>query len=113
MIRAGTLRHRVTLQKRVYTRDPDTGEKLLGWEDVAKVYASISDSSAKELMVAQAAQSEVTGRIVIRYRSGVDASMRILYRNQVFNIQGVQHDLVSGIEYLTLPYSRGTNDGPG
>lgn len=110
-MRAGKLRHRVTIQAPGMTQDPNTGEMLTGWADWATVQASVEPLSAREFIAAQAAQSEVTARIVIRYRDGVLPTMRILHRGLIYNIQGVLPDADSGREYITLPVSAGVNDG--
>lgn len=109
---AGRLRHRVRIERPDYVQDPITGEMVKGWELVAdKVPAAIEPLSAREFIAAQAVQSAVTARIVIRRRSDIDATMRILHRGRVYNIHGVLPDPESGLEYLTLPCSEGVNDG--
>lgn len=110
-MRIGKLRHRVTLQKVARVRDMATGGWRDAWVDHDKVWAGVEPLSAREFIAAQASQSEVTARIQIRYRSDVDATMRILYRGKVYNIHGVLADPTSGLEYLTLPVSEGVNDG--
>lgn len=110
-MRIGKLRHRVTLQKLGRTRNPVTGGWTEDWVDVDPVWASIEPLSAREFIAAQASQSEVTARIVIRHRPDVTAAMRILYRGKVYNIHGVLADAKSGLEYLTMPVSEGVNDG--
>ena len=110
-MQAGKLRHRVTLQKPVKHRDPQTGAVIPGWEDVKKIWADVVPLSAREFVASQAVQSEVTTRITIRKRSDVTNKHRILFRGQVYNIEGVLPDPVSGLEYLTLPCSEGVNDG--
>lgn len=110
-MRAGKLRHRITIQKPGRARDPVTGGWIDGWTEVARPWASIEPLSAREFIAAQASQSAVTARIVIRYRPDIDATMRILYRGRVYNIHGVLADPKSGLEYLTLPVSEGVNDG--
>ena len=110
-MRAGKLRHQVVIQSPTLSQDPQTGEMLNGWADFATCWASIEPLSAREFIAAQAGQSEITARIVIRYRPGVLPTMRILYRGKVYNIHGVLPDIKSGLEYLTLPVSEGVNDG--
>lgn len=86
---------------------------LAGWETIwEKVPASVEPLSARDLIAAQAGQSEASGRIVIRYRGGVLPTMRILHRGDIYNIQGQpMPDLVSGLEYLTILVAKGLNDG--
>lgn len=111
MIRAGKLRHQVTLQERKTTRDPDTGDVIVAWADVATVWASVEPLSARDFIAAGVNQSQVTARITIRYRENISADMRILHRTKIYNIEGVLADKDSGREYLTLPVSEGVNDG--
>lgn len=106
------LRHRIRIERPSYTQDPITGEMTLAWELVADtVPASIEPLSGREFVSAQAVQSAITARIVIRRRPGIDATMRILHRDLIYNIHGVLTDPVSGLEYLTLPCSEGVSDG--
>lgn len=108
---AGRLRHRIRIERPGYEQDSVTGEMVLSWELVAeKVPAAIEPLSAREFIAAQAVQSQVTTRIVIRRRE-IDASMRIVHRGKIYNIHGVLADPKSGLEYLTLPCSEGVNDG--
>lgn len=105
------LRHRITFERPGLTQDPVSGEIRSDWTDVATVWAEITDLSVREFLSAQAAQSEVSTRIRIRYREDIDATMRIVHRGDIYNIHGVQRDADSGREWLTLPCSRGVNDG--
>ena len=112
-MRAGDLRHPIAIQQLTELRDPSTGE--FGepvWQLFANTWASVEPLSAKDLIAAQAAQSEATGRMVIRYRPGVLPTMRIIYRGEVYSIEGPPlEDDKSGREYLTLLVSKGVKDG--
>lgn len=77
------------------------------WATVANVWAQIVPMSAREFVAASAEQSEVRGRIVIRYRDGVTASMRIVYRGKWYAILGVMEDAESGREHTTLMVAEG------
>ena len=112
-MRAGRLRHRITFQSPGLVQDPVSGEMLLGWQTVwDKVPASVEALSARDLIAAQAGQSEASGRMVIRYRTGVLPTMRILHRGDVYDIQGQpMPDPDSGLEYLTILVAKGVNDG--
>ncbi|WP_200629995.1 phage head closure protein [Stutzerimonas frequens] len=110
-IKAGKLRHRVTFQAPGLVQDPVTGEMMPGWTDFASVWASIEPLSARDFIAAQANQSEITARIVIRYREGILPTMRILHRGKVYAIHGVLPDADSGLEYITLPVSEGVSQG--
>jgi SPP1 family predicted phage head-tail adaptor len=110
-MRAGDLRHRVELQRPVFSQDPVTGEMTPAWVEVAKIYAGVEPLSARDFIAASATQSKISVRVIIRHRPGVDSTMRILHRSKIYNIEGVLTDSKSGLEYLTLPCSEGVNDG--
>jgi len=110
-MRAGDLRHTVEIQKPVRTQDQNTGEVTTTWSRVAVVAAHVEPFSVRDFMQSQADQSELSARIKVRYRTGITADMRILFRGQVYNIAGVQPDNRSGLDYLTIPVTQGVNDG--
>jgi SPP1 family predicted phage head-tail adaptor len=112
-MQAGKLRHRVDFQALGEAQDPESGEMVPGWSTVwAKVPASVEPLSARDMIAAQAAKSEATARVVIRYRAGVLPTMRIIHRGEVYDIKGpALPDPVSGLEYLTIVIAKGVNDG--
>ncbi len=110
-MRAGKLRHRVRIERRGSVQDPETGEMIPGWAEVATVWASVEPVSARDFIASRAGQAEITARIVMRHRDDLDATMRIVHRGKVYNIQGVLPDPDSGLEYVTLPCNEGVNDG--
>lgn len=112
-MQAGKLRHRIDFQALSEVQDPASGEMLPGWETVwPKVPASVTPLSARDLIAAQAAQSEASARVVIRYRAGVLPTMRIIHRGEVYDIKGpALPDPDSGLEYLTILVAKGVNDG--
>lgn len=112
-MRAGQLRHRIDFQILGEVQDPGSGEMVPGWSTIwAKVPASVTPLSARDLIAAQAAQSEASARMMIRYRAGVLPTMRIIYRGEVYDIKGpALPDPDSGLEYLTILVAKGVNDG--
>ena len=109
-MRAGKLRHRIVIQEQKVVQNATTGEETKTWVDCFNVAASIEPLSTREFIAAQAQQSEVTGRVVIRYQDGITSDMRIVYRDKTYRIHGVQADVKSGLEYLTLPVSEGVSN---
>ena len=103
MLKAGNLRHRVTLQRKQQTQNPQTGAMVTTWVTEATVPAAVEPLSAREFIAAQAVQSDVSVRIRVRYRPGITSAMRLLHDGKVYNITGVLADKDSGREYLTLP----------
>lgn len=112
-IPAGNLRHRITIQKKTVTdRHPATGTEITEWVPLwESVPAEVVPLSVREFVAAQAVQSKLSARIRIRWRAGIDASMRILHDGRIFNIEGVLPDPDSGRSYLTLACSEGVNSG--
>lgn len=100
---SGRLRHRVTIERAVPYVD-DEGNTYSDWELVlANVPAAIEPISVREFISANAMQSHITHRIVIRARTGLEAGMRILHGTRVYDPQGWLPDPDSGREYLTAP----------
>jgi len=111
-MRAGKLRHRITIQRPSFVQDPVTGEMVKTWVDVwVRVPSDVDPVSVTQFVAAAAPQNKVTARVVIRYRAGVDGTMRILHRGKIYDIQGALPDTQSGLDYLTMPCSEGVNDG--
>ena len=114
LLNSGSLRHRIEIQEPVEVQDSDTGDITWEWDTVEgceSVPAEIAPLSAREFLAASATQSDVAARITIRYRAGITAKMRCLHGSKIYNIRGVLADADSGLEYLTLPVSEGTNSG--
>jgi SPP1 family predicted phage head-tail adaptor len=108
----GRLRHRVTIQRPVSVQNATTGKLSTSWANVAvNIAAAIEPLSVREFVAAHAMQSEITTRIVIRYRAGLTAEMRIVHGSKLYNPHGWLADPDSGLEYLTAPCSEGVNDG--
>lgn len=103
---AGKLRHVIKIQRPVSIQNAD-GSMSETWEDLYKLYAAIEPLSAKEFLAASTTEHKVTCRIIIRYKDGLTTNMRILHGNKLYNIEGLQTDIDSGIEYITIPCSTG------
>jgi SPP1 family predicted phage head-tail adaptor len=106
-VASGKLRHKVQLQAQTVTQNPETGEMETVWATIAEPWAEIVPMSGREFLAASAEQSEVRGRIVIRYREDVDATMRVLYRGKYYAIHAVLPDADSGKEHITLMTGEG------
>lgn len=115
-MRAGSMRHRVTIQSRKDEKD-ELNQPSLEWTDLSggTVWADIQPMTARERMVAQANQSELTHLVVIRYQGQFSdprymATLRIKYGNRIFNIQG-SIDPDERHKSLELSCLEGLNDG--
>ena len=106
-VASGDLRHKVQLQENQDRQDENTGEIISEWVTIAEPWAEIVPMSGREFLAAGAEQSEVRGRIVIRYRGNVDSSMRIVYRGRYYNILACLPDAESGKEHISLMTGEG------
>lgn len=118
-IAAGRLRHRVRIERLVPVldtdgetiQDPDTGEVLREWILLGEAWAAVEPLSAREFIASQETQSKVEARITIRRQDYiVNAADRIVHGVRIYNVLGVLEDPDSGLEYTTLPCSRGVSD---
>jgi SPP1 family predicted phage head-tail adaptor len=82
---AGQLRHRVVIQSKARTDDGGGGGSVT-WSDVATVWANIKPLSGMQRLKAEQVESSVTHTITIRYRSGLDDSMRVTYAGRIFMV---------------------------
>jgi SPP1 family predicted phage head-tail adaptor len=84
-MRAGLLRHRITLQRATTTRD-EAGQTIKAWADYATEWAEHEPLRGRELILAQAEQAETTDRFRLRYRNDVLASDRVVHEGVVYEI---------------------------
>lgn len=89
-IDAGALDQRVTLQQRGVSVSA-LGENTAAWSDVATLWAQAQPLRGREYFASGQMQQATDVRFRIRWRSGVDTTMRIVWRGQ-------PHDIVSVID---------------
>lgn len=107
-IDSGKLNKIITIQQPVKSQDPVSGDEVVVWENLfTDIYAAIEPLSVRDFVAAQAAQSEIVARVIIRYREGLTASMRILHKSEIYSPAGWLPDMESGVCYLTAPVSLG------
>lgn len=102
------LRHRLTLQEEVRTAD-GAGGYVKTWSDIADLWAEIMPMAniyGREVPFAGQLQSEVSHRIVIRYRADMTPAMRLVFENRAFNILQIT-DPEEKHEHLTLLVKEG------
>ena len=108
----GKLRHRIEIQALIVDIDSD-GAQLELWTNQfnTQLWADIQPLSGRELIDAGAVQSKVNTRIVIRYRDGILPNMRVLHKNNIYNIEAIIPDKETGNKHLTLICTSGVNEG--
>jgi SPP1 family predicted phage head-tail adaptor len=75
-MRAGTMRKRLTFQKKVQTRD-GFNEAVISYVDHVRVWGNVTPNAGRKVYEALQANSEISGEIRIRYRSDIVPTMRI------------------------------------
>jgi SPP1 family predicted phage head-tail adaptor len=100
-MRAGSLRHLVTIEAQTKTQD-STGSIVTAWETFATVHASIEPISGREFFAASQVQSSVNTRIRNRYLSGITPKMRVVHDTTVYDIEAVLQDDRSGRHEMQL-----------
>lgn len=100
--RSGELRDRVTIQLKETTYD-ENNHPTETWAEFKKLWSKLSYSSAKDLVTAQAAGSQVVARLKLRWRDDITTEMRVLHRGQTFAITSPpMPDNEDGLTYMTL-----------
>lgn len=91
-MRIGALNRSVTIQHLTADQD-EIGQPDTTWADVATVWADIRHISGIEAVKADSTASTVKASIRIRYRTGINAGMRLLHGSTVYNIIAVLPDV--------------------
>ena len=89
-MRAGRLRHRVTIQEKSAAQNT-TGEEIATGADVATVWAAVEPRRGSEFAELERAGAQITTRIVMRYRDGILPEMRVVFGSHVYDIRSVVH----------------------
>jgi SPP1 family predicted phage head-tail adaptor len=87
-MKAGELDRRILIQRPVKVRG-STGEELTGWVDVANPWAKFERLSGGEEIRVEQRTNRQRVRFTIRYRSGIDAKMSVVYDGERYEIEDV------------------------
>lgn len=110
MIDIGTLNRRVTVQARATGIDAEGGVPDV-WSGASfTAWAGFGAPGWRSARLAGALQAEITHEITIRYRTGVAAGMRLVYRSRNFAIRAITDD-EEAHEALILHCAEGLSDG--
>jgi len=97
-IRAGRLRHRVSIQKPNETRDAHGGITK-GWQTETTRWGSVEPLSGRDLEIAHKIDGRITHKVVMRYfdednvglTERLGPTYRLLHKTRVLNIVSVQN----------------------
>lgn len=92
-MRAGQLDRRITIEREEQVGTTDFNEPIMDWAELATVWASRHDVSAREAFRAQEVGAELTTRFVIRYSqqvADVNPKDRVVFDGRTYNITAVR-----------------------
>lgn len=85
-MRAGQLRHTITIQQRDKT--VVRGAQSSTWNDVyAGVAASVQPLRGREVLISRQEHADLTHRVMLRYLDGITPKMRVVYGARILEIQ--------------------------
>lgn len=88
-MRAGKLRHRVTLRRPKSGKDAPrtpTGAVVEAYDTLGVRWASVEPLRGRERFAAQQVNAEITHRVRLRYMDGIDATVQVLHRGRVLQV---------------------------
>ena len=107
-LRAGSLRHRITIEEPIIE---DGAFQKQSWRVYREnVPAKVTFLSVKEQVASGAEVSKVSARIQMRYDKNINAKMRIRFRDDLFEIEGITPDNRTGLEWMTVFVIQVTRD---
>lgn len=109
-MQAGKLRELITLQAPGVAKD-GLGQRVESWNTVADVYARAQPLRGREFFAAGQINSEASVKFTIRYRDGVTANMRVLWRGVPHALVAEPMDVDGQRVQLELLCSAGIRDG--
>lgn len=111
-MRAGLLKHRLTLQSPQTTRDA-VGEQTLSFTTVATVPAEVAPISGREQFLASQRQASTTHVIRIRYSpqvANLDATWRLMLGTRIFAIDAPPRNIDEADVMLELQCTEGLRE---
>ena len=87
-MRSGTLKKRVTIQRRSQSVD-EYGGQSVAWQDLATVWASFEPTGGKEDPQSGQVRAVATFKIGMRFFDGLTPADRLVYNGRVFDIVNI------------------------
>src|SRR3990167_7613878 len=108
---AGTLDKRITIETLTQTKDGEGGMSD-AWGSAVSMWAGVKNLSGNERnATAHGGQTaEARTEFTIRYRTGINSTMRVSYGSKRYNIRHI-NDFNEEHRFLVLTCDTGVNDG--
>jgi SPP1 family predicted phage head-tail adaptor len=88
----GKLDRQITFQQRIIGENVSNEDEETGWEDIdsnPEVWAEVEEKSGTEEFKSDQLKDVLISNFTIRYRSDINAKMRISYDGRKYNIQSI------------------------
>lgn len=100
-MRAGGLTEKITIRQRKVVRGLSGGESYI-WEDLMTVRASVKFYSGKREEGNREYFHNQVNRVVTYYRPSIKREMRIVYQNEVYQINSIDRDRLKNTMTLII-----------
>lgn len=113
MTKAGNLIHRIRIERRVKGENT-RGEVTYSWAPVITLHAEKNPLRGREFFQAAQVQSEITTRWRIRWRLGIDETMRVVElsgQRMLYDIKAPPIEVGGQRHWMDLMCSAGPQDG--
>lgn len=87
-MRAGQLDRPIVIEQATYTQD-SIGQEIPTWRPWLTTYAKWEPTLGSERFQANGAHSIMGGKFTIRYKTGIDPTMRILFDGKIYAIKAI------------------------
>lgn len=81
------LRNKIAIQKKVESTEPF--QPLDNYEDYTKLRSEVRFLRGRNFYAARAANVKTDVEFIIRYREDLDETMRVVYKNKNYEIEGI------------------------
>ncbi|HQO33133.1 MAG TPA: phage head closure protein [bacterium] len=87
---AGQLDRRITIKEPAITTGPYNEKQITGWTQVCETWADVEIGAGSEGYSEGQEGVSASATFLIRYRTGLDATMRITYEDEDYQIQFIE-----------------------
>ena len=113
-MKAGELRHIITIERATETVDPATGFREWTWQAVETIPAAWLPGPGREYLAGESLRSEVSGRFIVRWDqlvAEVTSADRIVWDGGIYDIKADPLVDATARREVTLMVAKGVSDG--
>lgn len=112
-MRAGKLRHLLTIWRYSPTTSAVSGEQIAGYVEGDGVWGEIEQISGREFQNAQQTVGDDKFQITIRYTRKIGRKDRLCWDGQTFEVESLNDPEMRHVELVLTCHEIIINDGPG